>query len=734
MSLTILRVSISQEHSVAFQWTEVLVEAISNDFARPTVHSRNLFHVSAAMYDAWAVIDGSALPYFLENQHGDYVFEFDGFPTENIDIKEAQEEAMSYAAYRLILYRFRFAPDVAEIFTSVNNLFQELGYDPEMFSTDYSSGSPAALGNYIAEQVIQFGLTDGSNEVNLYENNYYFPSNNAFSPEGFGNTSLFDFNRWQPLSLTRIVDQAGFEILGQINEFLSPEWGEVIPFALSEEDLTVYNRDGFDYNVYYDPGPPPYYEDDFDDPLNNYRWGFAMVPVWGSHLDPGDSVRIDISPASIGNNPPLPTSFDDFEDFYDFFEGGDASRGHDVNPKTGEPYEENIVLRGDFGRVLAEFWADGIDSETPPGHWFVILNTVMQHPEFVRKFEGQGEELDALEYDVKAYFTLGGAMHDAAVAAWSIKGWYDYVRPISAIRAMAELGQCSDSTLANYHPGGLPLIEGYIELITEEDHNPPYIDTFRIVRRGTERFGLLGQLKIKSWVGPDYVTNSETDIGGVQWIPAGEWWPYQRPTFVTPPFAGYVSGHSTFSRAAAEVLTMLTGDPFFPGGIGEFVAKKDEYLVFEDGPSEDIVLQWATYRDASDQTSLSRIWGGIHPPADDIPGRLIGEQIGIDAFLKASSFFNTSSTEAVQIEDLDAINLFPNPVHQGELIQLNYDDSFRNARIQITDLNGKVVLTDSLNELNVFHVDTSNIASGTYILAVQSNDIYATSKVVVMNK
>ena len=46
--------------------------------------------------------------------------------------------------------------------------------------------------------------------------------------------------------------------------------------------------------------------------------------------------------------------------------------------------------------------------------------------------------------------------------------------------------------------------------------------------------------------------------------------------------------------------------------------------MFEDGPSVDLTLQWATYRDAADQCSLSRIWGGIHPPADDIPGRLIG--------------------------------------------------------------------------------------------------------------
>ena len=71
-------------------------------------------------------------------------------------------------------------------------------------------------------------------------------------------------------------------------------------------------------------------------------------------------------------------------------------------------------------------------------------------------------------------------------------------------------------------------------------------------------------------------------------------------------------------------MTAITGNPFFPGGKAEFLAKKDEFLVFEDGPSEDVLLQWATYRDASDQTSLSRIWGGIHPPVDDIPGRIIG--------------------------------------------------------------------------------------------------------------
>ena len=100
-----------------------------------------------------------------------------------------------------------------------------------------------------------------------------------------------------------------------------------------------------------------------------------------------------------------------------------------------------------------------------------------------------------------------------------------------------------------------------------------------------------------------------------------------------------MSGHSTYSRAAAEVLTSLTGNAFFPGGMSSFGIAANDFLVFENGPSVDMTLQWATYRDASDQCSLSRIWGGIHPPADDIPGRIIGEQIAIDAFRLAESYF-----------------------------------------------------------------------------------------------
>jgi len=329
----------------------------------------------------------------------------------------------------------------------------------------------------------------------------------------------------------------------------------------------------------------------------------------------------------MGNLPALPQTAEELAKFYDFFNGGTPSLGRPLNPRTGKPYPSQIVPRGDYTRVLAEFWADGPNSETPPGHWFDILNYVSDHPAFVKRFRGTGRVLDPLEWDVKAYLALGGAVHDAAVATWSIKGWYDYVRPISAIRGMADRGQASSPALPNYDPAGIPLIPGYIE----------------IVRTGDPLAGPAGQnvgkIKMRAWRGPAAIADPKTDVAGVGWILAENWWPYQRPTFVTPAFAGYVSGHSTFSRAAAEVLTLLTGDEYFPGGLGEFHAPHDEYLVFEDGPSVDVTLQWATYRDAADQSGLSRIWGGIHVPADDIPGRLVGAQVGIDAFLCAERCF-----------------------------------------------------------------------------------------------
>ena len=149
----------------------------------------------------------------------------------------------------------------------------------------------------------------------------------------------------------------------------------------------------------------------------------------------------------------------------------------------------------------------------------------------------------------------------------------------------------------------------------------------------------VGEIAIHSWKGPDYIEVPQIDEAGVGWILAEQWWPYQRPSFVTPPFAGYFSGHSTFSRAAAELLEMLTGSAYWPGGLAEWSAPQNQFLVFEDGPSVELTLQWATYLDASNESALSRIWGGIHPPVDDLPGRIIGEKIGIKAYNYGKKYF-----------------------------------------------------------------------------------------------
>lgn len=629
--------------SIARQWNEVLLTAIRNDLARPTVHARNLFHISTAMYDAWAVYDQVARPYFLGNSIRGFDFNFSGLPGLPADIEAARHEAISYAAYRLLKHRFQNSPGSLTSLSIIDNKFNSLGYDSAKTSTNYQSGDPSALGNYIASKVIQFGLQDGSREQFNYNNSHYQASNDPLVTNFPGNPDMIYPNHWQPLTLETFIDQSGNEIPDNTPPFLSPEWGEVIPFSLNSSHLTTKPSNGFNYKVYRDPGAPPQLDTTGTDPSENYKWGFSLVSIWSSHLDPSDGVMWDISPANIGNIQDYPTAFKEYPDFYDQLAGGDASIGHNLNPHTGLAYRPNLVPRADYARVLAEFWADGPDSETPPGHWFSILNYVSDHPLFVKRYRGQGAILDDLEWDVKSYFTMGGAVHDAAISAWGIKGYYDYVRPISAIRYMADQGQSTNPAF-NYSAKGLQITPGYIETVSKTDP---------LVGANKEHFG---KIKVKAWKGPDYINDPASDIAGVDWILAENWWPYQRPSFVTPNFAGYISGHSTFSRAAAEVMTLLTGDAFFPGGMGEFIAPANDFLVFEEGPSVDVKLQWATYRDASDQTSLSRIWGGIHPPADDIPGRLIGEEIGIEAFHLAEHYFLGLTPECVNEYVLPSVN------------------------------------------------------------------------------
>ncbi len=711
--------SVFAQHSPARDWNEEMLFAIRNDFARPTVHARNLFHSSVVMYDAWAIFNEPASPVLLGNTFQGVSTPYNSLPVP-MNADAATKEVMSYAMYRFIRHRFQNSPKAGEIFTSIKLLMDSYGYDTTINTTNYSDGSYAALGNYLARMIIEFGLQDNSNEQNNYANQFYAPVNPPLILEEYEDNLNINPDHWQPLAFDSFIDQSGNIIPGGIPNFLSPEWGVVSPFALKEEDLEILNNGSITSYIYNNPGAPPYIQDSaangIDDP---YKWNFSLVLSWSSHLDPENPTQIDISPATLGNLDisEFPTKFDTYKDFYDFSNGGAFSNGHDLNPFTGMPYETQLVKLSDYARVLAEFWADGPDSETPPGHWFVILNYVSDHPLLEKRFEGEGPILSDLEWDVKLYLTMGGAMHDSAVTTWGIKGYYDYVRPISTLRYMAAKGQSTDPTLNNFDPHGLPLVDNLIEIIEIGDP-----------LAGTDNENV-GKLKVFAWKGPDFIEDPTIDIAGVDWILATHWWPYQRGTFVTPPFAGYVSGHSTFSRAAAEVLTFATGDAFFPGGMGTFEVEQDTFLFFEKGPSEPFTLQWATYRDASDQTSLSRIWGGIHPPVDDIPGRILGEQIAVGAFDLAEAYFNG---EILGIEETNLLNqviLFPNPAKHT--IQIAHPSELTIETIEVFDTAlRKVQSNQNNNELQPV-IDIQALEGGLYIVKLQTSNGIISKRVLI---
>jgi hypothetical protein len=619
------------QHSVARRWNEALLEAIRLDYPAPTVHSRNLFHLSAAMWDAW-------IAYEMKGE-GVFTDERESAP----DVAAARDEAISYAAYRLLTHRFtnvKSSPGAAA-FTGFDELMLTLDYDPDFTATSGGVQPGAELGNRIAAAVIALGASDGSNEedpFNPYVDLSYAPVNQIMKVDLPGATQpddvtgeppeLIDPNLWQPLSLDFLILQNGIIIGATEQTFLGAGWGAVTPFALvraSEDD------------VYDDPGPPPRLgcPDDVFPCASDTAFKEAVVEGirYSSQLDPDDPVWIDISPGAFGNNAL----------------GTNDGTGFPTNPATGEPYAPNLVRRGDFGRVLAEFWADGPSSETPPGHWNTLANSVSDSPLLSKRFRGRGPELDALQWDVMLYLALNGAVYDAAIAAWDAKRKYDTARPITLIRYMGGKGQSSDPLAPSYHPHGLPLVADLVELVSEETAAPGGRHE-GVVNRDAAGQPLpdppLGQIVIRSW--PGQPEDPENEYSGATWIRAVDWLPYQRETFVTPPFAGYTSGHSTFSRAAAEVLTRFTGSPFFPGGLGTFLASRDVYLAFEAGPSEDVALQWATYYDAADQAGVSRLWGGIHVRADDFGGRLMGSRIGIDAFRKARVVFAPEPGRAPQ--------------------------------------------------------------------------------------
>ncbi|HET9931356.1 MAG TPA: vanadium-dependent haloperoxidase, partial [Polyangiaceae bacterium] len=565
-----------------------LINAIRRDVPRPTVHARNLFHTSLAMWDAWAAYDSVADGYVhAERETAD-------------DVEAARAEAISYAAYRVLSHRYGNAVGGPVSQACFDAFMDKLGFDAS--DTHTEGHEPRALGNRIGEAIIAAFANDGANETANYASPEPVPSGVPNLVVDVPGTKTTDPIRWQRLVIAQAVTQNGIPQGAGAQDYVGPHWGQVTPFGLV--------RPAPD-SAYLDIGAPALSVDDqlIDETVESIRKS--------AELDIEDDAFIDISAGAYGNNPLA----------------SNAGTGHPENPVTHQKYAPERVKRGDFSRVLAEFWADGPRSETPPGHWNVLANGVSDNPLAAHKLFGAGAALDPLAWDVHVYFALNGAVHDAAIAAWELKRKYQTARPITLVRYFGALGQRTDPTLPSYDQRGLPLVDGLIELVTDESSRPG--ERHAHLRR------YIGELAVRSWRGEP--GDRAHEHGGIGWVRAVEWMPYQRRTFVTPAFPGYVSGHSTFSRAAATVLATITGDDFFPGGLATFTAKPG-YLVFEQGPSAQLELQWGTYYDAADQAGQSRIVGGIHTQRDDFDGRRIGALVGARAIERARPYFDGTAS------------------------------------------------------------------------------------------
>ena len=174
-------------HSVARVWDEALLDAIRRDVPAPTVHARNLFHVSAAMWDAWAAYDPDRRGLLRRREARR--------PTTS---RRPARRRSATPPTGCCCTGTRRRPGCRRRSTSWPRRWSRCATGSTTSSTD--GDSPAALGNRIAAAVIETGRADGSLEQQRYVDTDYRPVNPRWWWPSPGAT-MPDPNRWQPLAL-----------------------------------------------------------------------------------------------------------------------------------------------------------------------------------------------------------------------------------------------------------------------------------------------------------------------------------------------------------------------------------------------------------------------------------------------------------------------------------------------------------------------------------------------------
>ena len=197
---------------------------------------------------------------------------------------------------------------------------------------------------------------------------------------------------------------------------------------------------------------------------------------------------------------------------------------------------------------------------------------------------------NGIDQDVKLYFAVANVVFDAFIACWDAKRHYDSSRPWTLVR--------------HYYAGK----------------------------------------KVTGWAGPGK---------GVVTLPAAEWHPYSPMTFITPPFPGYPSGHSTASGAAAKMLALFSGSDRFgeteqrsagmltePGFKCEIIQMRHGKLPDGGRLTCDVVLKLPTFSATAEMAGLSRVMGGYHIQADNIAGLALGRKVAEYDWSVIQSYFN----------------------------------------------------------------------------------------------
>ena len=311
--------------------------------------------------------------------------------------RRARDDAISYAAYRILSRPLQARPSAPRrAWPSSTPSWPRSAYP-----TDRTTAARRLAGR--ARQPHRRSASSGRacatarNEHGNYAPPDYKPVNKPLIVALPG-TTMNDPNRWQPLALEELGRPERPPAAGQARRsVVGPHWGHVTPFALPAGRRPACPSTRARRRCLHDPTADAAFKD-------------AAVEVirLSSQLDPTDGKVIDISPGAHRATTRLaPTT----------------AHGHEVNPVTGAALRADDRparrLRPRARRVLGRRPALG-DAARPLEHDRQLRRRLALASS--GRIGGSGEELDPLEWDVKMYLALNGAVHDAAVAAWGRQG------------------------------------------------------------------------------------------------------------------------------------------------------------------------------------------------------------------------------------------------------------------------------------------------------------------------